>query len=74
VVTAVPANSPLKEQYAGKALALLRRAQAAGFFRDARQVDHLRKDDDLAALRDQADFKTFVAELLKQVTPKEDKG
>jgi len=66
----VTGDAPLKEQYAGKALALLRHAQAAGYFRDARIAEHLQKDGDLAALRDRADFKAFVAELEKQLMPK----
>jgi serine/threonine protein kinase len=55
--------SMLQDQYAGQAVALLRRAQAAGFFKDPRQVEHLKKDPDLAPLRARADYRKFVAEL-----------
>jgi tetratricopeptide (TPR) repeat protein len=62
-------EAPLKEPYASKALALLRRAQPAGFFNTAAQVEHLRKDDDFAVLHDRADFKQFVADLEKKLAP-----
>jgi tetratricopeptide (TPR) repeat protein len=68
----VPAaqDAPLKERYAGQALALLRRAQAAGLFNDAAQVEHLQKDDDLAALRGRADFQQFVRDVQKKLAPR----
>jgi tetratricopeptide (TPR) repeat protein len=59
-----------KEQYAGNAVALLRRAQVAGYFKSAAEVEHLQKDDDLAALRGRADFQQFVSDLQKKHTPK----
>jgi hypothetical protein len=52
-----------REEWAREALALLRRAQAAGFFKDRRRVEHLKKDADLEALRPREEFKKFVAEL-----------
>jgi hypothetical protein len=52
-----------REEYAGQALALLRRARAAGFFQDRRKVAYLKKDPDLAPLRSREDFRKFVAEL-----------
>jgi tetratricopeptide (TPR) repeat protein len=68
----VPAakDAQQQERYADKALALLRRAQAAGFFKSAAEVQHLQEDDDLAALRGRADFKQFVTELKNKLTPK----
>jgi hypothetical protein len=42
---------------------LLRRAQAAGFFKDLRQVEDLKKNPDLAPLQARADYRKFVAEL-----------
>jgi tetratricopeptide (TPR) repeat protein len=51
-----------REVYAGRALALLRRARAAGFFKDPAQVTHLKQDTDLAPLRPREDFQKFVAE------------
>jgi serine/threonine protein kinase/tetratricopeptide (TPR) repeat protein len=52
-----------QEAYAGQALALLRRAQAAGFFKDPTKVEHLHRDTALAPLRPREDFQKFVAEL-----------
>jgi serine/threonine protein kinase/Flp pilus assembly protein TadD len=53
-----------REAYAGQALALLRRAQAAGFFLDRAKVERLQRDTDLEPLRSRGDFQGFVAELL----------
>jgi tetratricopeptide (TPR) repeat protein len=61
--TAAKEHSEVQEQYALKALALLRRAQSAGFFEDREAVEHLQRDDDLAALRDREDFKKLVIDL-----------
>jgi tetratricopeptide (TPR) repeat protein len=52
-----------REAYAGQALALLRRARVAGFFKDRRQIERLKKDTDLDPLRKREDFAKFVAEL-----------
>jgi serine/threonine protein kinase/tetratricopeptide (TPR) repeat protein len=68
-VPAAKDDAKQQEQYARKALALLRRAQAAGFFKSAAEVEHLKEDDDLAALRDRADFKQLVRELQKKLRP-----
>jgi tetratricopeptide (TPR) repeat protein len=56
-------SAELREQYAAQAVALLRRAQAAGFFKEPRRVEHLKKDPDLARLRAHEDYRKFVAEL-----------
>jgi tetratricopeptide (TPR) repeat protein len=58
-----------REVYAGEALALLRRAQAAGFFKDPPKIAHLNQDTDLAPLRARADFQNFVAELEAAAKP-----
>jgi tetratricopeptide (TPR) repeat protein len=58
-----------REAYAGHALALLRRAQAAGFFKDRAKVEHLKKDRALDVLRSREDFKKFVAELEAALKP-----
>jgi serine/threonine protein kinase/Tfp pilus assembly protein PilF len=58
-----------REAYAGQALALLRRAQAAGFFKDPAKVAHLKQDADLAPLRPREDFQTFVAALEAAAKP-----
>jgi hypothetical protein len=52
-----------REAYAGQALALLRRAQAAGFFKERKQVEQVKSTPDLKPLRSRDDFKKFVAEL-----------
>jgi tetratricopeptide (TPR) repeat protein len=52
-----------RQAYAGQALALLRRARAAGFFNDRPMVESLKKDTDLDPLRQREDFQKFVAEL-----------
>ena len=58
-----------REAYAGQALALLRRAQAAGFFKDPAKVAHLNQDTDLAPLRPRADFQKLVAEVEAAAKP-----
>ena len=55
--------------YAGQALALLRRAKAAGFFKDRAKIERLKRDSDLAPLRQRADFQKFVAELEAAAKP-----
>ena len=62
-MAAVKENASMKEQCARKALVLLRRAQTAGFFKDANVVEHMKQNDDLAALRGRADFQALLAAL-----------
>jgi serine/threonine-protein kinase len=50
------------EQYAQRALALLRQAKTAGYFTRA-MIAHLNKDSDLDPLRHRAEYSAFVAEL-----------
>jgi hypothetical protein len=52
-----------RDAYAVQAVALLRRAQAAGFFKDRAPTARIKQDADLDALRSREDFKKFVAEL-----------
>jgi serine/threonine-protein kinase len=58
---------PHREKFAGQcvrdAVALLRRAAAAGFFRDPANLTALDSDDDLAFLRDRDDYSRFRAAL-----------
>jgi serine/threonine protein kinase len=54
---------------ARQALTLLRRAQAAGFFKDRKRVELVKKNPDLDALRPREDFRRFVAELEAAVKP-----
>jgi serine/threonine protein kinase len=52
-----------RDAYAGRALALLYRAQRADFFKDRRRVDHVKQDADLKALQPRTDFQKLVQEL-----------
>jgi tetratricopeptide (TPR) repeat protein len=63
LAAALPDGPGRREGYAGRALALLRRAQGAGFFKDRRNVGHLKRDTDLEALRTRDEFQKLVAEL-----------
>ena len=55
-------DSPLVEQYAAEAVALLRRAHAAGYFKTPAQLRQLHEDKDLDALRSRPDFKQLWSE------------
>jgi hypothetical protein len=56
---AVKSDRPLAEQYARRAVALLRQAVARGFG----DYDKFKKDTDLASLRQREDFHALLAEL-----------
>jgi serine/threonine protein kinase len=66
---AVKEDAKQREAYTGQALALLRRARTAGFFKDRKLVEHLKKDTDVDVLRSREDFKKFVAELEPALKP-----
>ncbi len=66
---AVP-EDPTREQYAARAVALLGKAREAGFFKDKKNVAHLKQDRDLYALRQRDDFKNLLAELERDAAPK----
>jgi serine/threonine-protein kinase len=51
------------DEYAVRSIALFRKAQAAGYFKSREQVESLKTDSDLAALRPRADFKKLLADL-----------
>jgi tetratricopeptide (TPR) repeat protein len=53
----------LADQYGRRAVELLRRAQAAGYFRDAGRLARMKQHKELDPIRDRDDFKRFVAEL-----------
>ncbi len=55
----------LAERYAARAVALLQKVEAQGYFKDAQRAKALATDEDLLALRGRADFQ----QLLKQVQP-----
>jgi serine/threonine protein kinase len=56
---AVKHNTKLTEQYAAHAVALLRQAVAKGY----KDIEHLKKNDDLKWLRQREDFQKLVKEL-----------
>jgi tetratricopeptide (TPR) repeat protein len=62
---AAPASkdSAQSEDCARAAVALLRRAAVAGYFRAPGNVDHARKDEDLKSLRTRADFQKLLSEI-----------
>jgi serine/threonine protein kinase/tetratricopeptide (TPR) repeat protein len=66
---AVKEDAKQREAYAGRAVALLRRAQAAGFFKDRANVEPLKKEPVLDVLRSREDFKKIVAELDAALKP-----
>jgi hypothetical protein len=53
----------LADQYGRRAVELLRRAQAAGYFRDAGQLARTKQNKAFDAIRDRDDFKRLVAQL-----------
>src|SRR5262249_3203247 len=63
-----PGGSLSKESCAKRAIALLQQAVAKGW----KDAGHMKKDDDLKALRDRDDFKKLLAELeaTKDAPPK----
>jgi tetratricopeptide (TPR) repeat protein len=48
-------------RYAGRALDLLSRARVAGYFADPARAEWLRREPDLAGLRDRAEFQALLA-------------
>jgi serine/threonine protein kinase/tetratricopeptide (TPR) repeat protein len=60
---AVANDATQRTAYANRALALLRRARAAGYFKGPGRVEHLKQDTDLAVLRPRQDFQQLVVEL-----------
>ena len=56
------------DKYALRAVALLRESQKLGYFKDATHVAHMKKDTELDALHERADFKQFLKELEASAT------
>ncbi len=50
----------LAEQYAARAVALLAKARAAGYFNRAPVLEHMKNDPDLTPLRDRDDYKKLL--------------
>jgi eukaryotic-like serine/threonine-protein kinase len=57
----VKENDTLRDQYAARAVALLRQAIAKGY----KNLEHLKKDEDLKALQQREDFQKLLQELEK---------
>jgi serine/threonine protein kinase/tetratricopeptide (TPR) repeat protein len=57
------------ERHAARAVELLGKASASGFFKKAARVEFLRKDDDWQALRSRADFQALLSELERSRLP-----
>jgi hypothetical protein len=55
----LPQREKLAEEYARKAIALLHRAGAAGYFASPAIVAHLDKNADLDILRSREDYRAF---------------
>jgi hypothetical protein len=53
----------LAEEYAARAVELLYKAKAAGWFRNRAMIEYIRTDNDLQPLQMRADYKKFIAEL-----------
>jgi eukaryotic-like serine/threonine-protein kinase len=53
----------LADQYGRRAVELLRRAQAAGYYRDAGRLAQMKQNKDLDTIRNRDDFKRLMAEL-----------
>jgi tetratricopeptide (TPR) repeat protein len=68
--TAVKDDAKLRDQYAARAIALLRQAKTAGFFKAPKQIEHFSKDTDLDALRQRDDYQKFAAELAEEGKPR----
>jgi serine/threonine-protein kinase len=64
---ATKSDSPTSDKYAAEALALLRRAHAAGYFKSPAQLKDLKQEKEFDPFRSRADFQRFVAEVEKGV-------
>jgi serine/threonine protein kinase len=56
-------EAALSDQYAARAVALLRQAQEKGYFNAPARVEHMKKDADLESLRGRTDFQELLAEI-----------
>jgi tetratricopeptide (TPR) repeat protein len=63
LASAATTDADRREAYAGQAVALLRRAQGAGFFKGRANVERLKQEADLKPLWSREDYQKFVAEL-----------
>jgi hypothetical protein len=67
----VKKGTGLAEQYAALAIKLLVKAREAGYFKDGTDIEHVKQDPDLDALRQRDDFKKFLADLEAANKPKD---
>jgi hypothetical protein len=63
----------LVEKYGSRAVELLRKAQAAGYFKDPDRLNRMKGNPDFAAIHRRVDFTKLLAELEKGPQPKEEK-
>jgi len=63
---AAAVRKKLASQYGARAVELLGKAGAAGYFKNPAQIVHMKKDTDLEPLRNRTDFKKFLAEIEKK--------
>jgi hypothetical protein len=61
-----PERRQLAERYAGGAVALLRRLQSQGYFKNPSNLADLEKDKDLGPLRQRPDFQKLLGEIGKK--------
>jgi tetratricopeptide (TPR) repeat protein len=54
----------LADKYGARAVELLRKAQAAGYFQDPGRLAHMKEDEDLDAIRSRPDFQRLLVELV----------
>ena len=59
----VKQDAKLQNQYAVRAVELLTLAKGQGFFKDAKNVEHMNKDSNIDPLRQRQDYKKLLAEL-----------
>jgi hypothetical protein len=62
-------DAKLREEYAGRAVALLRQAHKAGYFKQPANIAHMKKDCDLRALRTRPDYQSLLKELETPAKP-----
>jgi len=59
----------LADKYGVRAVELLRKAQAAGYFREPGRLAHMREDEDLDAIRTRPDFRRLLVEVESEAKP-----
>ena len=74
VAAAVKGDADRAEKYAARAVALLRRAHRAGYFKQAALVDGLKKHADFEPLRQRDDFRQLLKEIEGASTPPAESG